>query len=451
MNIRRGAPPAGGARLRVIIGGIFLATFGKGVHPKDCKALSAEARIGVLPDPKQVWLPLSQHIGKPARPVVSAGERVLRGQLVAQKADGISANVFSPVAGIVIGVVGHITASGKKRDHILIENDFTDESVTLEPLTVPTAESILARIEEAGIVGMGGAGFPTHVKFNVDGKADVFVVNAAECEPYITCDYRILLEYAEEFLRGVRYCMLACGAKRAVIGIEKNKPEAISLLTSLCKGGDVSVCALRTRYPQGAEKQLIYSCTRRVVPEGGLPIAAGVVVSNVHTVLSIARAVEKGLPCYERVMTVSGKCVKTPSNLWVKNGTPLREIAAYYGADENCARIVSGGPMMGEAVFSLKVCTGKTTSSLLFLDSTECEDKIASVCIGCGRCVQACPMGLSPTFIEDALFRKDYEEAKRYGASSCIGCGCCSYVCPAKRFLTQSVRLAKKIIAERKI
>lgn len=427
-----------------------MALFSNGVHPKGHKERTARESIRACPAPQAAYVPLSQHIGAPAEPVVAAGERVLRGQLLARKAEGLSANVYSPVAGIVKGVVGHIANSGKKVSHILVESDGTDESCELAPLAQITAESVLARIEEAGIVGMGGAGFPTAAKLNVGGRADTLVVNGAECEPYITCDERIMLEYTAELLEGVRYCMLACGAKRAVIGIEKNKPEAIARLLAQC-GGDITVKALRTRYPQGAEKQLIYGCTGRTVPEGKLPVDAGAVVVNVHTALSVYRAVALNLPCYERVMTVGGSAAEHPGNFWVRNGTPFRELAQFCGADENCARIVSGGPMMGEPVFSLKVCATKTSSSLLFLDESECENKRASVCIGCGRCVQACPMGLSPTFIEEALFNKDYAEAKRYGALACISCGCCSYVCPAKRFLAQSVKLAKKIIRERKV
>ena len=427
-----------------------MAIFRKGVHPRADKVRTCGVPIARGPEPGEVWLPLTQHIGAPALPVVQAGERVLRGQLVARKADGISANVYSPVAGTVKEIAGHITSSGKKQDHIHIVNDHTDESVGLPPLSERTPESVLSRIEEAGIVGMGGAGFPTAVKLHVSGRVDVLVVNGAECEPYITCDERIMHEYADELFAGIRLCMLACGAKEAVIGIEKNKPEAIALLRQKA-GEGVFVRPLRTRYPQGAEKQLIYGCTGRIVPEGGLPADAGAVVVNVHTALTVFRAVEKGEPCYERVMTVSGGAVAKPGNFWVKNGTPLRELADFCGADENCARIVNGGPMMGEAVFSLKVCTGKTTSSLLFLDEKECVSKVASACIGCGRCWQACPMGLAPNFIEAALFAKDYAEAKRCGALSCIGCGCCSYVCPAKRFLAQSVRLAQKTIRGRGI
>lgn len=421
-----------------------------GVHPKGRKSLSSSAPIVRGPEPKEVYVPLSQHIGRPAVPVVSAGQKVRCGTLIAAAAEGLSANVFSPVSGVVKGVVGHITLSGKKADHILIENDFFGDKEFLPPLGEPTRASVLARIAEAGIVGMGGACFPTAVKLEAKGKEiDLLIVNGAECEPYITCDERIMLEYTRELMRGIELCLLASGARRAIVGVEDNKKEAIARLAAAA-GEKIEVKPLRTKYPQGAEKQLIYGCCRRVVPENKLPADVGAVVVNVHTALAVYKAAEENTPCYERVMTVSGKGVKTPSNLWVKNGTPYRDIQEFCGGDEGAERIVSGGPMMGEPVFSLKICTGKGTSALLFLEKDECRTADAGPCIGCGRCVQACPMGLSPVFIENALAEKNYREMRVYGAEQCIGCGCCSFVCPAGRALAPSAKLAKKLLRAHK-
>ena len=430
-------------------------SFKNGVHPIGAKYLTRDLPIEQGPIPEKVYIPLSQHIGAPAVPVVAVGDKVKKGQLIAKANQGLSAPVFSSVAGEVKGIVTHITMTGKKREHILIENDFTEEEVFLPELTEYTRESVLQRIFDAGIVGMGGATFPTFAKLNIGNRdAEVLVINGAECEPYITCDFRIMLEYTDSLIKGIIAVMLACGAKKAVIGIEDNKPEAISALKEALSDCelDITVETLKTKYPQGAEKQLIYACTKKVVPEGKLPIDAGTVVVNVHTALAVFDAVYENKPSYERIMTVSGKCVKSPKNIRVKTGTMMRQIAEFCGADDEKAdQIISGGPMMGENVFSLKACTGKGSASLLFLDKSENDEREAQACIGCGKCVQACPMGLMPVYIESSLFAKDLEGAKRYGAKSCIACGCCSFVCPSKRYLKQSVLLAKKLINERGI
>lgn len=431
--------------------------FEGGVHPKDCKKMSRRKVIKYGPTPEVVFIPLSQHMGNPALPIVAVGDEVVRGQLLA-KADGdFSANVYSSVSGVVKAIEKHITLSGQKEQHIKIEVSAENSTSMLLPsMENFTAEAIRQRIFDAGIVGMGGAGYPTALKLNTDGKVKTLLVNAAECEPYITCDEHILNLFTEEFLRGVEFARIAAGAEKVIIGIENNKLESIQILQKaiLAKkiANKVVVSVLKTMYPQGAEKQLILSCVGKKVPEGQYPISIGIVVINVHTAFSIYRAVELNIPCYERIMTISGKAVPKPRNYWIKNGTTFKDIAAFVNADPNCEIIIDGGPMMGNGVFSLDVACTKTNSALLFLAEKELNSpQEAEPCIGCGKCVQACPMGLSPVFIESGVMRNDLKDSKHFGASYCIECGCCSYVCPSKRHLANSVKLAKKLIKERNI
>ena len=429
---------------------ILRFTFNRGVHPAGHKELAKDLPLTDFPAGEVVSIPLSQHIGAPAAPAVEIGDHVKVGTLIGKASGFVSANVYSSVSGTVKCFENKRTAIGSRVSHVVIENDGLYEEAALEPIVAPNAENIKARIAEAGIVGMGGATFPTHVKFSPRTPVDVLIINAAECEPYITCDYRLCLERAEQIFEGIRYMMIALGVKNAYIGIEDNKPDAVKALSAFADE-EIRVVPLVTKYPQGAEKQLIYSITKRVVPEGALPAEVGAVVDNVHTAFAIYEAVKLGKPSYMRAMTVSGMACERPGNFWVRNGVTYREIAEYCGITEQAKKVISGGPMMGFAQADLSPSCGKGTSSLLFLTDDEISDgdKPISACINCATCASRCPMHLMPMFIERAVDAEDAVEAKKLHALSCIECGCCAYVCPASRPLVTSMRRAKKLIKEK--
>lgn len=426
-------------------------TFKRGIRPQENKELSRDCAIEIMPPPRIVKIPLSQHIGAECRPLVRPGDTVRKGQLIGSSDKTVSAGVFASVSGTVIGIETVRTASGGNVGHIVIENDFAETEERLPKLTDPSPLELIERIRAAGIVGMGGAAFPVHVKLTPpkEKRIDVLIVNAAECEPYLTCDDRIMREYPEQFAEGCRLLGRALRVERVVVGIEENKPEAIEKLRSVT---DLELCVLKTKYPQGAEKQLIYAVTGRKVPPGGLPMDVGVVADNVHTAFSTYRAVYEGKPCYERVMTVSGGAVANPKNLWVRTGTSYEDLLAYCGGlREEAVEVVSGGPMMGFAQYDLKPCTAKATSGLLFLTEKELNLESPGPCINCAKCHKACPMNLMPMYIDAFIRADDPDGAKRYGVMNCMECGCCAYVCPAKRPIVQSIRLAKKLIKQKKI
>ena len=425
-----------------------------GVHPQDNKQYSAHQPITECPLPKQAIIPLVQHIGAPAQAAVEVGKKVKVGDLLAKAGGFVSANIASPVSGTVSKIDQATDAWGAPMQVIVIdvEGDEWAETIdrTPELKTECTLEpkEIVDKIAAAGIVGLGGACFPTHVKLlPPPGKtAEVLIINGVECEPYLTCDHQLMLEHGEEIVVGIRILMRALNVSRAIIGIENNKKDAIQHMQELVKDVDgVEVKALMLKYPQGGEKQLIDACIGRQVPSGALPIEVGAVVDNVATVYAVYEAVQKNKPLVSRVMTVTGKDVQHPGNYSVRFGTPIDEVIALAGGvPEGTGKIIGGGPMMGRAMDHTEgMPANKRLSGLLFLDEKESVRAEEENCIRCGKCVQACPMGLEPYLLQRLSQLEMWDECEKHDVMDCIDCGCCVYTCPAHRRLLDGIRPAK--------
>jgi electron transport complex protein RnfC len=423
-----------------------------GVHPPENK-LSKDKKIEVLPLPKTVFIPVAQHIGAPSTPVVKKGDEVKVGQVIAQSSSFVSTNIHSSVSGKVKKVDFSADSSGYPKQGIFIDVDGDewvegiDRSEDLVKEISVEGPDIVKKIQEAGIVGLGGATFPTHVKLVPPKgmKAEVLLINGVECEPYLTSDHRLMLEKADEIMVGIQLLMKAMGVDKAVIGIENNKPDAIKLLNEKCSAyNGVSVQSLKVQYPQGGEKQLINAVTGKEVPSGALPIAVGAVVSNVGTAFAVYEAIQKNKPLVERVVTVTGKGLEKPSNFLVRVGTATSElIEAAGGLPENTGKIISGGPMMGRAIASLDVPVTKGTSGLLLMKEEESQRKEIQACIRCSRCTSVCPMGLEPYLLMTLGEKQIFDRAENERIMDCIECGSCSYTCPSSRPLLDYIRFGK--------
>ena len=425
-----------------------LLTFKGGLHPYDGKELSKDRPIAAYLPKGELVFPLSQHIGAPAVPCVAKGDRVLAGQRIADAGGFVSANIHSSVSGTVKAIEPRVTVSGAKVSCIVVENDGQYEQAEFVPVTERTPEAIIGAVKEAGIVGLGGAGFPTHVKLSPKepDKIDTIIINGAECEPYITADYRCMMEIPEQLISGLKLILTLFPKAKGVIGIEDNKPDAIAKMQELCKGESrIEVAPLKTKYPQGAERSLIYAVTGRAINSSMLPADAGCIVDNVATAIAIHEAVTMGKPLYERVVTVTGDAVKEPGNFRVKAGTDAAELVeAAGGFKSQPEKVISGGPMMGMALGTLHVPCGKTFSSLLCFTKDEVAEYEPGNCIRCGRCVEVCPAGLMSTKLSEVADHGDFALFDQLNGCECVECGCCSYVCPAKRRLTQSMKTGRR-------
>lgn len=433
----------------------MLRTFSLGgIHPKENK-LSAGVKIVPAPLPKEVIIPLGMHIGAPATACVAKGDEVKVGTLIAKSSGFVSANIYSSVAGKVTKIDSVFDASGYKKPAIIIsvaEEDVWEESIDRSPELVREcaldAKVIIDKINEAGIVGLGGATFPTHVKLSPPpgSKAEVLIINAVECEPYLTSDHQLMLEHGEEILVGCTILMKALSVDKCIIGVENNKPDAIKHLSGLCaqyKG--IEVMPLKVQYPQGGEKQLIDAVLSKQVKSGALPISTGAVVQNVGTIYAVYEAIQKNKPLLERVVTVTGKSLDKPANYLARIGTPLKTlIEASGGIPENTGKIIGGGPMMGKALLSADLPVTKGTSGILLISREESVRKPMRACIRCAKCVNVCPMGLNPTFLMVDTQQQDWERAERGHIVDCIECGSCSFTCPSNRPLLDFIRMGKQ-------
>lgn len=432
-----------------------LATFKGGVHPYEGKELSEHKPVQILMPKGDLVYPMSQHIGAPAIPLVKKGDKVLAGQKIGEASGFISANVICSVSGTVKAVEPRRVANGAMVNSIVVEND--GEYTAVEGLGADRDPAKLSKqeirdiVKEAGIVGLGGAGFPTHVKLapKDESKIEYILVNGAECEPYLTSDYRLMMEEPEKLVGGLKVILQLFDNAKGVIGIENNKPEVIKKLQELVKGESrIEVCPLQTKYPQGGERSLIYAVTGRKVNSSMLPADAGCIVDNVDTVISVYNAVCKTTPLMRRVVTVTGDAIANPQNFQVKIGTNMQElIEAAGGFKTEPEKLIAGGPMMGMALFGTDIPVTKTNSALLCMSKDEVAANAETPCIRCGKCVSVCPSHIVPVKMMKAALKGDCEAFEKVGGMECMECGSCTFICPAKRPLTQAFKEMRKTVA----